>query len=742
MELMMHTSDCTQRCTKPWSNIHHKFGISTNYNTFTAHPWHGAGQGAADAALRYIVLSNTLIDAYHTKVVPTTMTDPMKNLTILCSLKAFIDNVVLHASANPPMTYETLKQQAQDQLQWWNKLVKVMGGSLNHKKCCTITYHWTPDRHGILTLSTPNDHNMITLKGNNNPQPITNIPLNQGTQYLGLYITGDRNTKPMEQNHWQKALKYTATFQRTPMSQREATVLYRSCFLPALTYPLLATWLPYTFFDKVHWLSTSVILNKMGYHKSLPRSLVFAPKELGRLGLCHLQHEMEAQQILLLIWHIRANTLLGIAIGILINYYQLWAGLASSVMNDTRACEWIPDCWLSRIRCTLHENNIQIHHDFWKLPKLQQNDSHLMEVISEFGLTTAQLWQVNACCMYLQVTTLAKITDHTGTTLLMQAISTKGGNPQQLQLISYSLLTWPAIHRPATSCWKLWNNTIRKIFTGSTNSNHLTKPLGAWCVDYQTHQFWPWQYSPAHRILHKPNPQQSPWAALIMATKETYWTISATIPTNLSFEGPPITPTDTHWHWINLPISSITDDNQIPPPPRAMQSISEQLQLTLKPWQKPLIGPVQKLQPATQLCDLCWHQHPILIISNASVQKTKQSGFAWVIAQDDQSLWKGVGLAPGTADNMYSGRAEAFGLLAALLFLIIIITQRFYRLKVIVCRSFLTFPMCQTYGKMMSCQGPMAEVVRRVSSVSAFPEKKAVAQMGFNSQGGAGTGCR
>jgi len=32
-------------------------------------------------------------------------------------------------------------------------------------------------------------------------------------------------------------------------------------------------------------------------------------------------------------------------------------------------------------------------------------------------------------------------------------------------------------------------------------------------------------------------------------------------------------------------------------------------------------------------------------------------------------LWKGVGLAPGTADDMYSGRAKAFSLLAALLFL-------------------------------------------------------------------------
>jgi len=47
----------------------------------------------------------------------------------------------------------------------------------------------------------------------------------------------------------------------------------------------------------------------------------------------------------------------------------------------------------------------------------------------------------------------------------------------------------------------------------------------------------------------------------------------------------------------------------------------------------------------------------------------QKSGFAWVIAHNDRSLWKGVSLAPGTADDMYSGRAEAFGLLAALLFL-------------------------------------------------------------------------
>jgi len=45
------------------------------------------------------------------------------------------------------------------------------------------------------------------------------------------------------------------------------------------------------------------------------------------------------------------------------------------------------------------------------------------------------------------------------------------------------------------------------------------------------------------------------------------------------------------------------------------------------------------------------------------------SSFVWVITTDDRTFWRGVGLALGCADDMFSGRAEAFGLLAALLFL-------------------------------------------------------------------------
>jgi len=56
-----------------------------------------------------------------------------------------------------------------------------------------------------------------------------------------------------------------------------------------------------------------------------------------------------------------------------------------------------------------------------------------------------------------------------------------------------------------------------------------------------------------------------------------------------------------------------------------------------------------------------------MLVSDVSVQK-KQSGFAWVINHGDTTIWTGVGLALGDAEDMYSSRAEAFRVLAGLIF--------------------------------------------------------------------------
>jgi len=172
---------CLHACTHQLMHyyVRHKFGVSSKFNTFSQHPWHGMGQGAADAVLHYIVLSNTLIDAYHTKIALQLLHDLAHLIEVMRILKAFIDDVVLHATLTPTTTLEDLQHQAQEQIWWWDKLVKVMGGKLNPKKCCSLLYMWSLDPCSILQLRQPelplapisisltNEQQTITILNNN-----------------------------------------------------------------------------------------------------------------------------------------------------------------------------------------------------------------------------------------------------------------------------------------------------------------------------------------------------------------------------------------------------------------------------------------------------------------------------------------------------------------------------------------------------------------------------------------------
>jgi len=69
--------------------------VSEDFNTFENHPWYGAGQGAAEAAICYIVLSDALIDMYHACIQPWIIKDLTLTMTIVKSLKAFIDDMAM-----------------------------------------------------------------------------------------------------------------------------------------------------------------------------------------------------------------------------------------------------------------------------------------------------------------------------------------------------------------------------------------------------------------------------------------------------------------------------------------------------------------------------------------------------------------------------------------------------------------------------------------------------------------------
>jgi len=538
--------------------VRHKYGVSVEYNTFEQHPWHGAGQGAADAALRYIVLSDTLIDAYHDLLQPWIISDPTTTLQVIKSLKAFIDDMAMSVGGDTLSILE-LAQRAQTQIQWWHQLVRVSGGALNPQKCCCMFYSWSPDKFGILRPTTPPPEAATISADDRDPdQHIQVLAPTEGTRYLGIYISQTGAAKTMETQLWKKAILYTRAFQRTHMSRREAGVLYRSCFLPALTYPLPAVWLSPVFLERIHQLSTSTILNKMGFHRNLPRSVVFAPRRLGGIGLCNLVHEHCAQQVIILLRHLRAGTPLGIAMEVLLRTYQLWAGLPQPVLVDTQDCPWIPDHWLTHLRASMHLNNIQIRHHAWIMRPLRLQDRYLMADFLDQGLSKSQLERLNACRMYLQVTTLSELTDHTGTELLPQILTNRvNPTPKGLATISQSTLTWPYIHPPSPTCWRLWTSTLCSIYTGSSKTTRLTRPLGVWLPEHDSHRFWHWRMHDTSHLVYRHSPSAPTRVALPTMTRRTSIKFSPTVPTTLAFTGPPITPYDPNTCYIRLPVAVI-----------------------------------------------------------------------------------------------------------------------------------------------------------------------------------------
>ncbi len=74
-------------------HIKHATGVSTEFNQHTmTDPWYGAGQGAGDACLRWVVQGNSLILAYKSKATAWIIYSPNFEQYHKQVIDAFIDN--------------------------------------------------------------------------------------------------------------------------------------------------------------------------------------------------------------------------------------------------------------------------------------------------------------------------------------------------------------------------------------------------------------------------------------------------------------------------------------------------------------------------------------------------------------------------------------------------------------------------------------------------------------------------
>jgi len=245
------------------------------------------------------------------------------------------------------------------------------------------------------------------------------------------------------------------------MTQREASVIYRQCYLPKVTYPLPATNIPPDKLYQSQQRVTAQFLNKMGYPITFPRAVVYAPREVGGLGFRHLGHEQGVQHILQLIKQLRTTSLNGQLYRAVIDAYQLWAGCTKPILEHTATLAWCPNGWMTTTRHFLHSINamIELQKPWVPLPR-RVNDRNIMDDVQS-RLMNADQSAINNVRLYLQVFFLSEITDANGITILPHVVN---NGPRR----SGSTLHWPRQPIPSPEAWKHWKRAIQELYLKRT----------------------------------------------------------------------------------------------------------------------------------------------------------------------------------------------------------------------------------------------------------------------------------
>jgi hypothetical protein len=134
---------------------------------------------------------------------------------------------------------------------------------------------------------------------------------------------------------------------------------------------------------------------------------------------------------------------------------------------------------------------------------LRTHDQSLMQIAIKSGkFTNTELQLLNNFRLFLQVISLAEISDDSGT-LLHPAYTTKQPILRRPSHNGTSKIIWPYQTTPPQTTWNVWYRLMNHVTKPSTKSDLIT-PLGPWTNHHSTTRDWPYYYvnKATTEILH------------------------------------------------------------------------------------------------------------------------------------------------------------------------------------------------------------------------------------------------
>lgn len=238
---------------------------------------------------------------------------------------------------------------------------------------------------------------------------------------------------------------------------------------------------------------TETLLPRIGLNRHFPRVLCYASTYFGGSGILHLPLEQGISHMLFIIGHLRTVTQATATLIQLLETIQFQSGLfpplPPPIMEYSEPLSYIDAPWLETARDTLRRiSGKLVIPQLPKMKPLRTNDQSLMEMAISFRFSTDDLRRINNCRSFLRVTSIAEISNNSGTKLL-QTIAEKPITSAWLDTVSTSHLQWAIQECPGSSARKTWFKFLQKLIKPGT-ARTLKEPLGNWHSTFSEHRQW------------------------------------------------------------------------------------------------------------------------------------------------------------------------------------------------------------------------------------------------------------
>ena len=448
----------------------------------------GSGQGSGASVGNWQGHNDPMILTFEKLCRPCSLATPDGRDRLRQWIVSFVDDNKIMMNFDVDATVQQIYRDISTGIKTWRDILRITGGELELDKSYIgilsfnfdtfkSEYMGKHSHHKVgvpLLVSSAEHEETVTLDQGGRKIILQELEPDEGLRLLGIRmsLSGDFSD---EFYYRRKQVQEMAVKVRSAaLDARDGWLIYQTRFRPMLRYCLPITTFTMAECKQIQSPFIGAFINCLGLNRNTKRAVCHGPFRFGGLSIMDVGTEQFASRMHLMMTNIRKGNPTGRSIVHALSMYQMYLGcekpfleldpsLYPTLPSTTHSAQYL---W-EQLRSIGGKLNIP---SMWVPTSNRKNDRTVMDafvntMVTRKGtpsfLTMTQLYQANACRLYLKVTWVSDISNYRGNRIAPWAFLGTARNRTEL--------VYPHQERPPESAWKVWRLLLRSSLIAVKN---------------------------------------------------------------------------------------------------------------------------------------------------------------------------------------------------------------------------------------------------------------------------------